>query len=695
MRGYRHWMALACAVAAIGAPAGHASAQEGGAASGEESSAASPMGELETIGHWVVTATDDGAGNFVNCTAFGIYGEEQLILSYMPQGSWEFGLWRPDWGLDTGGSYFLWYNVDAPVDGPGVMKRPVEAIEPERILFEVSSLETLIERASQGDQLNLQLRGLDVEPQSLSYSLDRAGEALQAAQECTRRNLEAAHTGESEASQGDGGSADAAGPGAVPALPPIGDRQIESFEVPGWQGGAYADTGGTFTHCSILASYQNGTVLGIGRMAGGAWLLALQRSDWTLSPGAWSPIRYALAGDVPLDIEGEAQAIDSSIIAVNMGRQAWLVDALRAAPELSVTTQDRQLVFDISDIGPGLDALQDCASRHASAAETAAAPDAAEAGETQAEAPIPGILEQTAVEDWTLAAFANDQDVFTHCAAYAVYQSGLELYLIQDDTRTWRFAMFGESWDRAPGTRQKLRYRVDEKPFVETEAFAPNPTTLFISPEGGNLDSIAAGRELVVEIEGERVLFDLGNADKAVPAVADCVERHLSRTPGAAATAPDAPDAAAANSGEEAQAFAKTLLEQAGYSEQDLLSPDEVPEYLQQYDAVWRIADVFGTLTVQPPADDVTIESLRDMLFASDAENCDGQLASGELAGPAEAGAALFFSRCEQPGGTIAVFYNLIPRPDGGYYIGTLIALGDAETAEAIGRRLHEAAGTP
>jgi hypothetical protein len=36
-----------------------------------DASEASPIGERQTFGPWVVTATDDGAGKFVNCTAFG------------------------------------------------------------------------------------------------------------------------------------------------------------------------------------------------------------------------------------------------------------------------------------------------------------------------------------------------------------------------------------------------------------------------------------------------------------------------------------------------------------------------------------------------------------------------------------------------------------------------------------------------
>ena len=117
-------------------------------------------GDEQTFGPWVVAATNDGAGSFVNCTAYGMHGDDQLILSYFPDDAWTFGLYRAAWNLDTNQTYYLWYNVDGPADAEGVIKRPVEAAEPTRIFFEVSDLEDIIERMESGRTLNLQFRGL-------------------------------------------------------------------------------------------------------------------------------------------------------------------------------------------------------------------------------------------------------------------------------------------------------------------------------------------------------------------------------------------------------------------------------------------------------------------------------------------------------------------------------------------------------
>lgn len=333
---------------------------------------ASTFGEQQSFGPWVVTATDDGSGNFVNCTAFGVYGDDQLILSYRSDDAWEFGLYRAAWALDTNQTYYLWYNVDAPADGNGVIKRPVEAAEPTRIFFEVSAEEDLIERMENGRELNVQLRGISMEPESYTYALDQAKEAFAATRECTRRNIEIAQQAETEAEP----ATDAGAEGPPKVLPAIGVAKTEDFEVPGWTGAAFADAAGAFSHCAIEAEYQNGTTLALLRTAGGPLLMTLRRTDWTLQPGAWVPLRYTFKGEKPTSISTEAQAIDASTMGVNLGTEPMILSQMRAVGELVVETQEKSLSFDISDVGPGLDAIDSCAERlrAAPAADTAPAP---------------------------------------------------------------------------------------------------------------------------------------------------------------------------------------------------------------------------------------------------------------------------------------------------------------------------------
>lgn len=167
-----------------GAYGSHHSSEDA-AASPPGASGLAPVGELLTFGDWVVTRTDNGDGGPAACTAFGVHGDDQLILSYRPD-VWEFGLHRGSWSLDPNQTYYLWYHVDAPLDGPGVVKRPVEAVEPRRILFEVSAAEDIIARMEGGRFLHVELHGFQTAPQAFAYPLDRAAEAFAAVRECAR-----------------------------------------------------------------------------------------------------------------------------------------------------------------------------------------------------------------------------------------------------------------------------------------------------------------------------------------------------------------------------------------------------------------------------------------------------------------------------------------------------------------------------
>lgn len=340
----------------------------------EDGTEASTIGERQTFGPWIVTATDDGAGTFVNCTAFGVFGDDQLIISYRPDEVWEFGVYRAAWKLDTNQTYYLWYNVDAPADGAGVIKRPVEAAEATRVYFEVSGEEDVISRMESGREINLQLRGVSMQPESLSYPLDQAAEALAAARACTQRNVEAGQqagtAAEPESDQPvEGGTEE-----TPKVLPAIGARKIEDFEVPGWTGAAFSDESGAFTHCAIEAEYQNGTTFALLRTAEGPLLMTLRRTDWSLQPGTWVPLKYQFKAADPTTVATEGLGIDSSTMGVNLGMEEMVLMQMRTVPEFVVETQGKSLSFDISDVGPGLEALDSCAERRREAAPAAAEP---------------------------------------------------------------------------------------------------------------------------------------------------------------------------------------------------------------------------------------------------------------------------------------------------------------------------------
>jgi hypothetical protein len=408
----------------------------GNATAGTETSAnATAAGEQQVFGPWVVTAANNGDGSFSNCTAFGVHGDDQLILSLYPDGVWGFGLYRAAWNLDVNQTYYLWYNVDGPADAAGVTKRPVEAAEPTRIYFEVSDLEDIIERIESGSTLNIQFRGLTGDPENYSYPLDQAPAAFEATRKCVTDHAEAAETvnkegsGTKEPESTDQSASteapasteepsspeeevaetepadDAAEPAATDRqLPEFGSTIIEEFEVPGWKAAAFSLDDGTFTHCAIKAEYQNGATLGAAQAADGALVLAVKHQDWSLETGAWVPVSFSWKGASDLSRASEGQVAEDNVVFVSIGNDAELTESLKNAREMTIEAEGKTLVFDVSDIGPGIDAIGECATRHAAAPEEAPTqpPPAAKKAEASPKAqPEPPAADNTASIDTT------------------------------------------------------------------------------------------------------------------------------------------------------------------------------------------------------------------------------------------------------------------------------------------------------
>ncbi len=360
-----------------------------------DSGNATETGEEQQFGPWVVSATADSDGGFYNCTAYDLQGDDQIIMSDFPDGVWTFGLYRAAWNLDTNQTYYLWYNVDAPADAPDVVKRPVEAPEKTRIFFEVSDVEDIVERMENGSVLNVAFRGFSGPAENYSYPLDQAHAAFEAIRQCVTDHASppveastatdnggsngetAAPEGKTaaDAGKGTGQSASAAPGGQRRELPDLGPKLIETLDVPGWTAAAFSLDDGTFTHCAIKAEYQNGATLAVARAVGGDLVLAIQHGDWALEEGAWVPLKYELTGDTPLSVSGEGQVTLANLIVANIGGGNALTEILKSAPEMTIEAEGKSLAFDISDIGPGIEAIDDCVARRAaSSAEPTPAP---------------------------------------------------------------------------------------------------------------------------------------------------------------------------------------------------------------------------------------------------------------------------------------------------------------------------------
>jgi len=517
-----------------------ASTADNSSTSSDADKPAQASGEQQQFGSWVVTATNDGSGNFVNCTAYDVQGEDQLILSHFPDAGWTFGLYRAAWKLDTNQTYYLWYNVDAPADAKDVVKRPVEAAEPTRIFFEVSDVEDIIDRIENGKTLNLQIRSVTGPAETFSYAIDQAHEAFEATRKCvdehaaqatseapatdaqstasdTSTNEQDADATDESASSGSTDDSVATtetteGGSAPTPLPALGSKKLEDLQVSGWTAAAFGQDDGSFTHCAIKAEYQNGATFGVALTAGGEILLAVQDGGWSLTEGNWVPLSFTLKTATPYsDDTGQAQAVDATTLMADIGSKEDLGTIMGGATEVTLSAEGKNFSFDTSDIGPAYAAIDKCVSDHAG--QPASAPvankvdsDAASAGDASdgQSSSDSGSNDQTnqqvaSTGDAATTADADPAALHTEAAGYTtalLIRSGYANHLIlngddipavlKDHRAVWKIGDLIGLTDMVAGTTDEIKSQV----FASDTQGCAGEITTSVDGQSGNYEHL-------------------------------------------------------------------------------------------------------------------------------------------------------------------------------------------------------------
>ena len=140
-------------------------------------------------------------------------------------------------------------------------------------------------------------------------------------------------------------------------------RRLRRFPCRAGAAAAFGREDGSFTHCGIAADYKNGATLGLARTASGDLMLEVRFRDWALKVGERLPLTTSLSGSATEVAEALVVAPDK--VVAKIAGDAAATDDLREARQVSVEAAGRTLVFDTSDIGPGVEAIDSCVAAHA------------------------------------------------------------------------------------------------------------------------------------------------------------------------------------------------------------------------------------------------------------------------------------------------------------------------------------------
>jgi S1-C subfamily serine protease len=131
-----------------------------------------------------------------------------------------------------------------------------------------------------------------------------------------------------------------------------------NIHVGNWNGGAFTDDNGAFSHCAATATYGNGNILVVGQNAANSWLLSFANPSFRLTKGSTSPI------DVTFDGQSQARlfATANSDIMLTAVLPPNVARTFQKASLMVAVSGSTALNFNLTSTGPLLGAVANCVS---------------------------------------------------------------------------------------------------------------------------------------------------------------------------------------------------------------------------------------------------------------------------------------------------------------------------------------------
>ena len=141
---------------------------------------------------------------------------------------------------------------------------------------------------------------------------------------------------------------------------------VEEFKAQDWDGTAFtSDDTGEFSHCAVYASYRNGSTLYFSYEAAESWYLSVSNDSWSLTEGDNYEIKFKI--DRRGEIEGTGIALANDQIGLPVEADHPFVGQVRRGNQLTITLQDQDYVFELSNSNRAMNAAQACVRRHVAA----------------------------------------------------------------------------------------------------------------------------------------------------------------------------------------------------------------------------------------------------------------------------------------------------------------------------------------
>src|SRR3954453_17398697 len=130
------------------------------------------------------------------------------------------------------------------------------------------------------------------------------------------------------------------------------------------------------------------------------------------------------------------------------------------------------------------------------------------------------------VGNWRGGAYTNDKTgVFSHCAAGAVYDSGISFVVSIGEDSGWRLGFAHESWQLTTGEAFPLALTFDGQPAIHVQGMPLRAHLVNVQlPTNSSLISqFRKAKTMTAFAQGQLFQFNLNQTAQLLPALANCV----------------------------------------------------------------------------------------------------------------------------------------------------------------------------
>lgn len=297
---------------------------------------------------------------------------------------------------------------------------------------------------------------------------------------------------------------------------------------------------------------------------------------------------------------------------------------------------------------------------------------------------IPGYSQRLGA--WEIGAYMGDNKIFSHCAMYAAYQSGISMILTISKDYSWRIAWMNEKWNLKQNQAIQVSLYIDGVGPQVINATARQPSLVVAElPDSAALfDSFRKGYKLVAHADGSKYEFSLNGTYNALTETVRCVKQFAEygqKSVGTGNTPLDTASGAQPQNAPrddielklEATTLMGNILSMADIANARILTSQErksdVFRDLAPWEVVWRADSIVGGLLVPATSGKTNFEQVTSALIAGDKASCgNGAFVPGSAAGEDGKAISSLVTSCTTGAKTLEVWYILVPREAGGYY---------------------------